>query len=1288
VTSAERHDGQQACSACGRLTAPGQQHCGSCGWNLAGDGDTEQVHNVTVVVSDLQGSTALAEGLDPETLRLVLDRYFDELGAVLEAYGGRTEKRIGDMMVTVFGLGRPGLDDAVNALAAVAEAQQTLASLNDRLQQGWGVRLVNRTGVASGEVRYVAAGGTHRVLAGPAIETASALEPVAPALEALVDTTTAAAAGSAVELGPITKWTNRHGELLVAQQLERILAPSLDPERTAAMVDECTSCRRHIGSDDQWCTGCGMPLARRGRLEDRRRHVTIVFADLRLDTEPSRTADDVQPAAHRAALVEVFDVVRRALERHGGVVEKFIGDAVMAVFGLDRRHEDDAVRAVRAALEVQSQLEIAAPGLADRFGVVADVRIGVNTGPVVAGDPDADQRLVTGDAVNVAARLEQTARPGAVVVGALTHTLLGPAASSVALKPLELKGKSAPVAAHRVWSVDGTAVRHERFDLPFVGRDAELASLHRAWSDTRAAASWHRVDLVGEAGVGKSRLLREFFDQLDDDTRVLRGVCPSYGEGITFLPITEIVRQLAGVALGDPPEVVRAALAGLTPDPDVAAVLGSMLGVEIRVAPVGEVFWAVRRALETAAAITPLVVVVDGLHHGEPTLRDLLDDLVQHGGQVPVLMVCMERADIVEDEEDSGTVLHLGPLDPVQCDELIRYAVGDATLPADLAGRIVGASSGVPLFVEQLLAALVDDGRLVRFDDSWQLTAPVDLLEVPATAEAVVAARIDTLDPTTRHTLETAAVVGREFSVDGVAFVGRGLAVQSDVTMLAERHFVRPVEAEDVLVDHRFSNLLLRDVAYNGLLKRRRSELHRRYGDWMVDGPSAPRLVEVEELVGYHLEQAYALGVEVGLVDEDVVESGRRAAQHLGAAGERAFVRGDMPAAANLLHRAAATLHTGGAEASRLLVLAGDASFEQGAFDVALDRYDRAAAQADAIGDPVRAAHAELALTTRTYLLEGGEAVAVRNVVDRLDAEFLAHDDPAGLARCSRLRAYVELTGCQWGAVAAAASTGIEAARRAGDLALERRLLPALAGASLYGPTEVLEALAQCKELLASPTVDRRGTTLIRLYSGHLLALAGEFDEARRLCDRTRVELRDLGWHYDAALVSIHLGPIELLAGHSETAEKELRADFDALTEMGDQNYLATTAYLLAEAVRQQGRTDEALELANLSADMADEDDLTSQAGWRGVVARVRCATGDLATALGLATEVLGLLSPTDDLVARSEAHLDLAEVHNLLGDIDIAVEHATAARSLAESKGSVPGMTSAQEMLDALSSG
>jgi tetratricopeptide (TPR) repeat protein len=536
--------------------------------------------------------------------------------------------------------------------------------------------------------------------------------------------------------------------------------------------------------------------------------------------------------------------MKAIVESHGGTVEKFIGDAVMAVFGIPASHEDDALRACRAAVEMRDAL----PALGIRG------RIGVNTGEVVTG---TSERLATGDAVNVAARFEQAAAPGEVVIGTATHALVHEAVVAEPVEPLALKGKSEPVPAFRLVSV---LVAPERSHTSrFVGRERELASIREAWEQARSQERCEVLTVVGDAGVGKSRLVGEALDAVD--VRVVRGRCLPYGDGITYWPVVEVLKQLAV----------------LPSDPLAAAAIRSLLG-ESEVATGGdEVAWAFRKVLEECS---PLIVVLDDLQWGEETFLDLIESTALLSAGAPILLLCMARPELIERRPGWPGMLRLEPLPPDQTDALI----GDA-VPDDLRDRITRAAGGNPLFISEMLAMAVGDADVT----------------VPPTLKALLAARLDQLDEAERRVLERGAVEGEVFHRGAVqALSPEEMQITTRLAGLVRRELIRPDRAQLAGDDgYRFRHLLIRDAAYDALPKSVRADLHARFADWLDDHGSD--LVERDEIVGYHLEQAVRYQMELGRPDAAIAE---RAALRLAAAGRRARDRLDNRAAAALLVRA------------------------------------------------------------------------------------------------------------------------------------------------------------------------------------------------------------------------------------------------------------------------------------------------------------------------------------------------------------------------------------------------
>jgi predicted ATPase/class 3 adenylate cyclase len=1055
-------------------------------------------------------------------------------------------------------------------------------------------------------------------------------------------------------------------------------------------MQRCPNCGEDNPEKFRLCGYCGAQLSPAAvPAEDVRKTVTVVFCDLKDSTSLGEKLDS---EALREVLNVYFGAMRQALERHGGTVEKYIGDAIMAVFGLPKLHEDDALRAVKAALEMNSALQDLNVRLLDTWGVRLQNRTGINTGEVVAGDVHAGQRLVSGDTVNVAARFEQAAPAGEVLIGEPTFRLVKDVVTVEPLEPLELKGKAERVPAYRVTGVGGGEAIARRIDLPIVGRNEEISRLRNAFDRVVRTPQCQVVTVLGHAGLGKSRLIEEFTRQVGSRAQVLRGRCLSYGEGITFWPLAEALRTAAGVLLDDPRDEAAAklwALAGAGHE-DVASRVGSLMGICQGSWRKDELFWSARAVLETIASRKPLVLIFDDIHWAEQIFLDLVEHIADNSRGAPLLMLCAARHELLEERSDfladrqHADRIELRELSRTDTALVLGNLTGDPRLPARLQNRILSVADGNPLFVEQMISMLADTGVIRQDVDGRQFVGRGDDIVVPPTVSSLLASRLDRLLPAELGIIERAAVIGLDFQPAAVAALapvgGETVDLAPPLATLCSKRLIRKADGGLSAEDYRFINLLVRDAAYDRLLKRTRARLHKRFADWLLEF-SGTRLAEVEEIVGYHLEQSFRLRAELGPLDEEARTLGDRAASHLGAAGSRAFDREDMPAAASLLRRAAGLLGAGHHARPRLLLRAGDALAEVGELSAAGQALEQAHAAATLTSNAAIARAADLAALHLRYSTDATSAhedvvSRVREMIPVLEAAADHHS----LARAWRLLAQVHGTASQFGAAADAAAQTIKHATLAGEELLARRQTGLLAVSVLYGPTPADEAIAYCTDVLVRVAEDRKATALTEVLLAELEAMRGNVEAARTRYQRSRALLEEFGYRFLAALTSGNSAPVEMLAGALAAAERELRRDYQTLDEMGERNYISTAAGMLAEVLYRQSRYSESAEFAEVCRSLASTDDVVSQFLWRCVRAKLLARDGQHDAADAVLAEAMTMVGASDWLNGQGDGFMDLAEIRRLAGRTAEAIAALEQAAERFNAKGNLVSARRAAE--------
>jgi class 3 adenylate cyclase/tetratricopeptide (TPR) repeat protein len=1058
----------------------------------------------------------------------------------------------------------------------------------------------------------------------------------------------------------------------------------------------CPACGSESEPSARFCPSCGTPLAGEAQAgSETRKTVTVLFSDVGGFTD---LGEELDPEAVRQLMNRYFQQVKDAVERHGGTTEKFIGDAVVAVFGVPRLHEDDAHRAVRAAVEARQALESLNDEFEQTWGVRLATRMGVNTGEVIAGDPEPGQAFVAGDAVNVAARLEQAAQPGEILIGDTTYRLVKDAITAEPLAPLSLKGKTDLVAAWRLVDVSLFAAPWtRRLDSPLVGRESELGLLQDTFERMVERRECQLVTVMGPAGAGKSRLANELADRAGSRAKIVGGRCLSYGEGITYWPITELLRGAAGIGEFDAPGEASSKILELLGDtPDSALIgerLAGFLGLSDVTPGVPETFWAVRKLLEALAARQPLIAVFEDIHWAEPTFLDLLEYLVEWMRGVPVMLLCLARPELLEVRgswmtgKPNASAISLPPLTETEMAGLIENLLGGGRLAEDARLRIADAAEGNPLFVEETLRMLVDDGLLARANGSWVVTGDLSTLTIPATIQALLTARLDRLDDEERAVLERASVIGRAFWWGAVVAMSpeeERSRVGAHLQALMRKQLISPDRSDFSEEDaFRFTHVLGVEAAYRRIPKATRADLHERFAAW-VEGKGGT-LAEYEEIVGFHLEQAHRSLAELGQTDDRVHSLARRAAAALGLAGRRAFARGDMPAAVNLIDRA--TMLTGPDDPERMTLLP-DLAFallETGDFERMQEVVAETSEAASASSDRRLQAQALiLGLWVRLFTDPEGWAAEAEREATRAIAIFEDEEDERGLAKAWSVLGLFHLTTCEF---AAAEEAWEKAAAHADAAGAEREKFEALSWVPLAlwaGPTPVEESLRRCEDLLRRSAGDRKAMSTVLASWGGLEAMDGRFSEARSLSGRARATLEEVALPvWLAGPVTQLIGWEELLAGDPAAAEQQLRWGLETLREIGEQAWLSTVAAILAEALRAQGRYDEAEEFLRMGEETAGSEDAYSQSLLRSVSAKILALRGQVDEAERLGREAVGISEETDFLFLQWFALASLAEVLRTAGRVEQAEAVVADALRVCDLKGFQVGAQAARAVLE-----
>ena len=941
-----------------------------------------------------------------------------------------------------------------------------------------------------------------------------------------------------------------------------------------------------------------------------RKLATVLFVDLVGSTALVSTTD---PEVVRRRVTRFFDQVSHCIESHGGTVEKFAGDAVMAAFGVPQAHEDDPERGVRAALAILEAVQ--------ELGV--EVRMGVEAGEVVTDDAEISS-FATGEAVNLAARLQQAAKPGEILIGPGVHRQTVGRIVAEPFGPQTLRGFAQDVEAWRLVAVADETGRELSVAAPFVGREAELELLEntfaRAVRDRRA----HVFTIYGEPGVGKSRLAREFEAGVEGAT-ILVGRCLPYGESITYWPLAEMVKAAAGISDDDPAAEAVEKLRDCCGDDAVADLLGLASGVLEAVTgdrSAQEIAWAAQVWAGELAGAQPLILGFEDIHWAEEPLLDLIEQLADHIRDVPVLILCLARPELLEVRPGWGgghvrsTAIELEPLGRQESEELLDALLADADLAPDVRDALLAKTEGNPLFVEETIRMLVEqggDGKAV--------------MRIPDTVQALIAARIDRLPPAAKAVLQRGAVIGRTFWGGAVRILGGGDDVDTAIEQLLAREFLtrEPRSTISGETAYRFRHVLMRDVAYAGLSKGARASLHRRFADWL-HGRSPDELLETR---AYHLEQAASLHEELdGVVPHELAHEAARALER---AGRRALSREANRPARRLLRRAVELEPT-----LQRRYFAARAAWRLVDLPIVSDEMTKVAELARAEGDAATEGRALTALA-EVALLRDADLPRCRELVEQA-LVLLGEDDSADRFEALERRAQI---GWWLGDIEddeRYLCKAREVARAIGRKDLEASAIDQLAGVHL-ARLEIDRGAELAGEAFELAT--ESGNIVAQAWAlytrGRVERLRGELDDAAASYGSARELFAQAGNAWGLARALNYLAWTAISQGELKDAERSFREAIRILKPLEDRATLCESQRGLAQLLLKLGRLEEAEQVALDGVRTVGPHDITSRATTQMALGLVRAAQGRDEDAEAVFREGLEVLEGTGLRALRLE---------------------------------------------------
>jgi class 3 adenylate cyclase len=979
----------------------------------------------------------------------------------------------------------------------------------------------------------------------------------------------------------------------------------------------CLNCGAELPAGARFCPACGAPAS---TAPTERRLVTALFCDL---VGSTRLAEQVDAEVLSAVMTEYRGLFRRAVERNGGTVVSFTGDGAVALFGVPSAHEDDALQAARAGLDLLEELPNT--GEAAAHGIVLQARVGIEAGELLGDTSQIASNTLAADVLNTAARLQSAAEPGTVLAGPEATQLVEGRAEVRAKEPIVLKGKAAPVSASVVVSASGGSRRMST--STFVGRERHLASLERALGDAVEDAAPVLTTVLGDAGIGKSRLLDAFLTRRSDAT-ILRASVPALGEGASLAPLADLVRTATGAA--------DTALAADRLEPlladrhDAAALetaLRSLLGVGE--GSTGDHAWALRRLLETLAARGPVIAAIDDLHWASPALIDLVEDAARWT-RGPVLLLCGARPDLLDVRRSWGggmqrsLTMTLGPLDTSESRSLADELVGARESVTD---RLVETAEGNPLFLEQLAAEAQLQG------DAWNPS------EMPTSVRALLEARLDRASKDLAQMLGVASVQGSRFRFGLVqSLLNDDVDVHEMLREAQLAHLAEEIDAETGA----FAHALVRESAYRRLPKETRAELHAALGQLLSDD---------EELAGVHLERAAAYRAELGHRD---LELERRAGERLARTGAAAFARLDLVTSSDYLSRAARLLPSESPSRLALLPDLAVALMENGRSDDAQELLAGAVEEAEGAGSRRDASRIRLQQLAVDVVYRGVSKTEITERVGearRLLDELTSLGDDVGLAQGGVVLEYLHWLLGDMRKAEEASMRSVEHAARAGRLREQVQAGGDHAMNLVLGPWSVPEMREIAERRRRSPNaVVAAGADSVLAATAALSGDRVGYLEAEGRW-RAAWETGGLEWpSADQAMLTF--APALLEAGDPARAERLAREGLDTMERLGDIWMLNGPPFWISVAIARQGRADEAA----LYADKLDNDYRwmgTPDHIARGIAVSTALASrGKRDEALRLAGEAAEDARSTDSNLLRS---LALEHLAGLLEPVDAA---------------------------------